>query len=197
LTGDIVERARAGDRARLDDLYRRVAPSIHAWASLRLRGPAGRFFQAEDIVQEAWLRALRDFDTYDPERAPFRRWIYGIVHNVMREALHAAGRLTRRRGRASREGSTIFDVAHVPAEITTLSRRVARDQELQAFMERIQKLETAERELLSLRGLEGLPFEEIARFLQIGAAAARKRWERLRAKLARIGAPIGLFDDAP
>lgn len=197
LTGAMVDRARAGDHACLDDLYRRVAPSIHAWASLRLEGPAGRFFQPEDIVQEAWLRALRDFGTYAPDRAPFRRWIYGIVHNVMREALCAAGRLTRMRGRAGREGSTIFDVAEIPAEITTLSRRLSRDQELHAFMERLQELEPDERELLSLRGLEGLAFEEVARFLGISPVAARKRWERLRAKLATIAAPSGMLEDMP
>jgi len=172
-----------------------VAPSIHAWASLRLRGPAGRFFQPEDIVQEAWLRALRDFGSYDPDRAPFRRWIYGIVHNVMREALCAAGRLARMRGRASRESSTVFDVSHVPAEITTLSRRLSRDQEIRAFMEQVESMEPEERDLLSLRGLEGLPFDEIARHLRIGSAAARKRWERLRTKLKTKGAPDGILED--
>jgi len=194
VTGSIVDRARAGDQTRLDGLYRRVAPSIHAWASLRLRGSVGRFFQPEDIVQEAWLRALRDFGSYDPVRAPFRRWIYGIVHNVMREALCAAGRLARMRGRAAREDSTILDVSQIPAEITTLSRRLARDQELQAFMERVQEIEPGERELLSLRGLEGLPFEEVACHLRISPVAARKRWERLRAKLNTMALPDRILE---
>ena len=51
---------------------------------------------------------------------------------------------------------------------------------------RLIKLEPQDRELLLLRGLEGLPYEQAARQLGIAAPAARKRWERLRGRLASL-----------
>jgi len=195
-TLSLIQRVRAGDRARLDDLYRRVAPSIYTWAALRLRGLVGRYLQPDDLVQEVWLRALLAFSSYDPEAAPFRRWVYGIVHNVMHEALRTVNRLAHERGDADHDGSTVLDVEGLPDEITSLTERVARDQAIRSFMERIEALDPADRDLVSLRGLEGLPFKDIARLLRVNEATARKRWERLRTKLAAEGPPDGVFGDS-
>jgi len=195
-TLSLIRSIRAGDRARLDDLYRRVAPSIYAWAALRLRGPVGRHLQPDDLVQEVWLRALLAFSSFDPETASFRRWVYGIVHNVMHEAFRTMNRLAHERGRVDRDGSTVFNVDDLPQEITSMTERMARDQAIRSFMARVEALEPADRDLVSLRGLEGLPFKDVARFLRVNEATARKRWERVRTKLAADGPPEGIFGDS-
>jgi RNA polymerase sigma-70 factor (ECF subfamily) len=195
-TLSLIRHVRDGDRARLDDLYRRVAPSIYAWAALRLRGAVGRCLQPDDLVQEVWLRALVSFSSFDPETASFRRWVYGIVHNVMHEALRTLNRLAHERGGVERDGSTVFDVEGIPDEITSLTDRMARDQAIRCFMERVEALDPEDRDLVSLRGLEGLPFKDVARCLRVNEATARKRWERLRTKLAADGPPEGIFGDS-
>jgi RNA polymerase sigma-70 factor (ECF subfamily) len=194
-TLSLIQEVRAGDRARLNDLYRRVAPSIYAWASLRLKGAAGRHLEPDDLVQEVWLRALLSFSSFDPESGSFRRWVYGIVHNVMREVLRAVNRLAPERGDADRDRSSILDVEGLPDEVTSLTERMARDQAIRSFMERVEALDAADRDLVSLRGLEGLPFKDVARLLRVNEATARKRWERLRTKLAADGPPDGIFGD--
>jgi RNA polymerase sigma-70 factor (ECF subfamily) len=194
-TRSLVESVQAGNRERFGDLYHRVVPSVYAWASLKLRGSLGRYVQPEDFVQEVWLRALVAFPRFDPEATPFRRWIYGIVHNVLREALRAAARQPRQVGGAGPSDSRLFDLDDLPAEITSLSLRVARDEGIKTFMKRIEALDPADRELVRLRGLEGLPFKDIARIQRVNEETARKKWQRLRTKLAVSGLPEGLLDE--
>jgi RNA polymerase sigma-70 factor (ECF subfamily) len=194
-TQSIVERVCAGDRERFGDLYDRIAPSIYTWARLKLRVSSFPCFQPEDIVQETWLRALCAFSTYDPHAAPFRRWIYGIVRNVMCEALRAIGRQLPELRSPGLGGSSIFDLDALPKEVTSLSERVARDESIGRFAEKLESLDAEERTLVSLRGLEGLSFGEIARFMQISEEAARKRWERLRRRLIQSGPPEGVLGD--
>jgi RNA polymerase sigma-70 factor (ECF subfamily) len=194
-TRSLVAGVRAGDRERLDDLYTRVAPSIYSWGVLRLRGALGRYLQPEDLVQEVWLRALLSFRAYDPNNAPFRRWIYGIVHNVMRESLRAVSRQIRTGYRLTPEARRGFDLKDLPVEITSLSSRLARDEAIKMLMERVSALDPQDRDMVSLRGLEGLSFAEIGCVLRLSESAARKRWERVRAKLARSGESGGILED--
>lgn len=194
-TRSLVASVRAGDRKRLDDLYHRVVPSVYAWASMKLRGTLGRYVQPEDFVQEVWLRALVAFPRFDPESGPFRRWIYGIVHNVLREALRAAVQQPRQVAGSTPSESGLFDLNDLPADVTSLSSQVARDEGIKTFIKQIDELDPPDRELVCLRGLEGLPFEDIARIQQVSEATARKRWQRLRTKLSDSGAPPVLLDD--
>src|SRR6185295_1525798 len=46
---------------------------------------------AEDLYQEAFLRIHRARQTYDPTR-PFRSWLFGIVHNLLNDALRSRRR---------------------------------------------------------------------------------------------------------
>lgn len=52
----------------------------------RALGDAG---QAEDAVQEAFLRAWRASDRYDPARASQRTWLFAILRNVVIDQLRA------------------------------------------------------------------------------------------------------------
>ena len=79
--GDLVRQARAGDAAAFRLLVERHWPSARARAT-RL---CGRADDADDIVQEAFLRAFMALDRLrDPDR--FGAWLDGIIRNVHRAA---------------------------------------------------------------------------------------------------------------
>jgi RNA polymerase sigma-70 factor (ECF subfamily) len=67
---------------------------------------------AEDALQEAFLRAFRAFDQYDPERS-FRAWLFQIARNAALDAL----RLERKHGKL-REARRVGEaVEHVIPEV--------------------------------------------------------------------------------
>lgn len=80
---------RAFLRARSEDafrtLYRAHTPALYALA-LRLTG--GDQGEAEDLVQESWVRAVRALSSFRAQSA-LRSWLSGFVVNVRRERMRA------------------------------------------------------------------------------------------------------------
>jgi RNA polymerase sigma-70 factor (ECF subfamily) len=75
--------ARNGDEAAFRRLYQRHTPRLYLVA-LRLVG--GNEMDAEDVVQESWLRAVRTLTTFRWDAA-FATWLIAIGINVARETL--------------------------------------------------------------------------------------------------------------
>lgn len=192
-TRALVERVKQGDRERFGALFDRVAPALHPWAVLRTPPKLRSLVGPEDIVQEVWCRALVRFEGFDPDKARFRSWVFGIAKNVMLEVFKALRNRPVARGEGAE--SSIFNLDDMPAEATAVSRRVARDLGMKAFVDRLGNLSGEDQELLILRGLEGLSHESIAVHLDITADAAQKRWVRLRDRLRTEGIPEDMIED--
>jgi RNA polymerase sigma-70 factor, ECF subfamily len=169
----------AGDR--FGELYERLAPALHAWATLRI-GPAHRGrLDPEDVVQEVWWRAMDAFATYDPEKGVFRAWIFQIANRVLLNGF----RSLYVRGHAGDAGRP-FEAAvpeHLVGEATSISERAARNEATLRLLREVDTLEPQERALFAYCGLEELPAAAAGRLLGISEAAAAKRWQRLRERL--------------
>jgi RNA polymerase sigma-70 factor (ECF subfamily) len=70
-------------------LYRAHTPALYALA-LRLTGSDQH--EAEDLVQETWVRATRNLSAFRGESA-LRTWLCGVLVNVRRERLRSAWRM--------------------------------------------------------------------------------------------------------
>ena len=179
-TEALVRHARHDPAQGFGELYARVAPSLYAWASLHLREPLRRRLDPEDLLQEVCCRAYDGFATYDAERAGFRAWIFGIARNVLRHALRQLGRSGAAEGGGD---APLSSWSEVPDTATSITRRVARQEELTRFLERVQRLPEADRMLLMFRGLEGLSHREVGAMLGVEEKTAAKRWDRLCERL--------------
>jgi RNA polymerase sigma factor (sigma-70 family) len=82
---DLRERFAAGNRVAFEAL---VQPELDALYTLTLR-LTGRAEVAEDIAQEALVKALASCKRYDPSR-PFRPWLLTIARNVCRDRQRSA-----------------------------------------------------------------------------------------------------------
>jgi RNA polymerase sigma-70 factor (ECF subfamily) len=69
----------AGSEESMRLLYRTYGPELYGFAVSAL-GDRGT---AEELVQEVFTRVWRKADSYDPERASFRTWLYGIARNAI------------------------------------------------------------------------------------------------------------------
>lgn len=170
----------AAAAARFADDFAGVAPLLGAWAACRVRGELRRRLEIEDLVQEIGLRAWLRIADFDPQRGTFRQWLFGFANRIWLETLREIGR-DPLGGRLRRGGDS--QLPAIADTVTTISRRVASDEQQRACRDRLDALDEADRGLLVAVGMEGLTHAEAAQLLGIGEDASRKRWQRLRERL--------------
>ncbi len=188
-TEELVERARGDPGGAFAELYGKVAPAVYGWAGLHLRGALRARLDPEDVLQEVSCRAFERFATFDPAQGEFRAWIFGIARNVLHKALR---QLARPEAPAAAD-AWAPGVTALPDTATSITRRVARDESLQEFVDAVGEWSEEDRKLLILRGLEGLPHEEVARRLGLNTETAAKRWQRLRERLRQDPRSLALL----
>jgi RNA polymerase sigma-70 factor (ECF subfamily) len=114
--------------------------------SLRL---AGHPQQAEDVVQEAYLRVFR-FSGRIPDGADGRKWLLKVVANVARELGH---RDTRRRSREERSASMRCSDEHMTPEDSAVQAELR-----QALRDALNTLDAGPRAAISLHYEQGLSY---------------------------------------
>jgi RNA polymerase sigma-70 factor (ECF subfamily) len=173
---ELIEAIRAGDLRALEVLMRRHNRTLYRTA----RAILGDDAEAEDAVQEAYLRAYRGLAGFRGE-AKLSTWLVRIAAN---EAL-------MRRRRRAKATVVPMDVAAAASEEwnTLMSDRPGPEQdasraEMRKLIEaRIDALPEAYRAVFVLRALEELSVEETAGVLESPEATVRTRFFRARALL--------------
>lgn len=182
-TEALVRELQLDARSSFEALYARLAPALYAWAVLR----APRGIDAGDVLGETWLHAVRNVQQFDPGRASFRAWLFGIAKKVLLHELRARARRDALGGPAEDPRVARGGLEALPEAVTSLSLRLAREDSLAQFLARVAALPRAERELVLHCGLEGSSCRETAVRLGISEDSAIKRWQRLRAELRTAG----------
>ncbi len=139
---------------------------------------------AEDVVQEAFLRALRSFDTFAIGRDA-RPWLLTIVRNSCR---------TWHRRNRSRETTVEWDVDSQPAVATWSDPEAVliKNANSRLVREAMGQLPFEYREILVLRELEELSYKEIAQIIEIPLGTVMSRLSRARKELYdRLSQPKG------
>lgn len=141
------------------------------WTAVLARSLA-RGADADDVVQETWTRATRDFG---PGHVPPRSWLAGTMRSIAHRLRRSdARRLLREAACGDRDGS-----APSAAEL------VERAELQRAIADEVLSLDETNRELILLRYQEGCSVAEIGRRLSIARSTAGERLERARRVLAR------------
>ena len=181
----VAEVARNEDRREFDQLVERY----HKQAYNIAYRMAGNHADAEDLTQEAFIRAFRFFGQYRRE-LPFDSWLYKIMSNVFIDRLRRRPKVKIRsmdQPVTTDEGEAQFDVADPsdgPEEIV-LSWEM--DSRVQAALE---NLPEAFRITVIYADIEGLSYEEIAEATKTNIGTVRSRLHRgrrlLRDKLKKF-----------
>ena len=168
---------------------------VHAYRML------GSFEEAEDAVQETFLRAWRSRDTFDGSSA-YRAWLYRIATNVCLDLIRRANRRPR-----SRSLESLGEVAWLqpypdqlldeiaPPETEPDAVVVARETIELAFLAAVQLLPARQRAVLILREVLDWSAQETATLLDMSVAAVNSALQRARATMAanrphgRVGRP--------
>jgi RNA polymerase sigma-70 factor (ECF subfamily) len=143
--------------------------------------------EPSDLVQETMLEAYRDFGQFRGTReGELLAWLRRIlVHNLARQVEKNLG--TRKRDvrrqvslhcLAELERSSAQVDAALVSHATSATGRAQRREQAAILADTLARLKTDHREVLVLRNLEGLSFEEVARRMGRTAGAVRMLWLR-------------------
>ena len=135
--------------------------------------------EAEDLVQETTLRALRGFDTFRAD-GPIRAWLLTILRNLFINGY-------RRRVRAPRPVS--LDALENPDPLMPCApgpeRQVFSRMEHEALARAVAALPTDYREVLILSDIRGLSYQEISEQVGVPVGTVRSRLSRARSRVRR------------
>jgi RNA polymerase sigma-70 factor (ECF subfamily) len=174
-----VARARAGDGDAFRLLVERHSRSVFR---LAYRMTANEQ-DAEDVVQETFLRAFRQIDKFD-NRASFGTWIYRIAANYSLDLMRS-----RRKREDHREGEP--DVLDTLPTAALPADRVVYSSQLREHVDAAMAgLSPQERTAFVLRHFEGQSIEEIGEALGIGLSATKNSIFRAVQKLRRTLEPL-------
>jgi RNA polymerase sigma-70 factor, ECF subfamily len=162
-----VARAQAGDADAFRDLVDRHSRRIYRLA-LRMTGSVQ---DAEDVVQEAFLRAYRQLDRFE-SRANFSTWLHRITVNCSIDLMRARPRREDAHDAESLEtlGPPVTPHGGGPSE----PERLALSAEIQERVaEAMERLSPMERAAFTLRHFEGMSIEEIGQTLNLRTNATK------------------------
>jgi RNA polymerase sigma-70 factor (ECF subfamily) len=172
----LLAQARQAGGADLGDLLELYRAYLHALAQSRLGGRLRRLVNPSDVVQETFLEACRDFGAFEgTTEAQWRAWLRRIlVHNLatlVEKHLHA-------RKRDCRREDPLEPPAGLVNPLSSPSAQAQRREASAVLAARLTRLPGPYREVLLLRHLEGLPFEEVAARMGRTPGAVRVLWLR-------------------
>jgi RNA polymerase sigma-70 factor, ECF subfamily len=192
--------AARGDASAVRSLLEQHRDRLVRMIALRLDRRLAPRLDPSDVVQEALADAAKRLPDYLRDRPmPFYPWLYrlaadrlAVTHrNHITSAVRAVGREERIDGPGHNDVTVTRLVDRLAANDTTPGRRAARAERRRLLKTAIEQLHQADREVLGLRYLDQLAFEEIAAVLEIGLSAVKMRHmralERLRVVLEGLG----------
>ena len=157
------EEARA---AAFEQLYRESYPTVYGRVLFRMRDTEA----ARDVTAEAFLRAARYFDRFDPSKSKFSTWVNAIVNNCITDYY--------------RKNEMHAPIDSVPesalADNTDHAQRIA-DADLARRL--LEKLDSNDREIVFMKFCEGRTNSEIARILDMNPSTVATRVQRALAKM--------------
>lgn len=170
---DLVARCRAGDRDAYYRVYKLYARSMYNVA-YRITGSIG---DAEDALQEGFISAFRNLDSYRHD-ATFGAWLKRIVVNKSINIL-------KKRKHEPMTGEWELEIAEEEPEVDYREELT-----VERVRQAIEELPDGYRSVLSLYLLEGYDHQEIAEIMDISESTSKSQLNRakrkLREKLSRL-----------
>ena len=190
---ELLSRVRAGDQKALAELYDHHRDKLRRMVQLRLDHRLAGRVSASDVLQEAYIDAVKRIDHYfaKPDQS-FFGWLRLVVGqrlaDVHREHLaqkrDAGQEVPINRGAPGADSACL--AACLLGDGTSPSHAAARTESFGRLEEALNQMDPLDREVLALRHFEELSNADTAEALGIEPAAASKRYVRALARLKVI-----------
>ncbi|MEM9825663.1 MAG: sigma-70 family RNA polymerase sigma factor [Planctomycetota bacterium] len=168
----LIDQALRGDRAAFTMLVRRHQERLFA-SMLQVTGSAD---EAEDVVQDAFIRAFLKLDTFQ-QNSQFFTWLYRIAFNS------ALSRRRRKRPNVSLEHYREMTGDDIQSDTAGVDESMLRGETVDLVQTAISQLTENHRRVLVLREMDEMSYEQIAEILEISIGTVRSRLNRARGQL--------------
>jgi RNA polymerase sigma-70 factor (ECF subfamily) len=178
----LVDRFKAGDQGAFDEMVTRYWDRIYGMVNQLLRNQQ----DAEEVTQDAFIRAHRALGDFRGESS-FSTWLYQIATNLARNRYWYWWRRKRDRSVSfeaplgTDSETTLADI--VPAEVVSPEDATVTQEFVDRVSAGMEQLSEKHREILILRNVQNLSYEEIAEILKISVGTVKSRIARARESL--------------
>lgn len=178
----LVDRFKSGDQAAFNEMVSRYWDRIYAMVHQLLRNQQ----DAEEVTQDAFIRAHRGLANFRGESA-FSTWLYQIATNLARNRYWYWWR--RKRDKTVSFDQPVSENSDTPlseilgAEVDTPDDVTVTQEFVDRIASGMEKLSPKHREILILRNVKNLSYEEIADILQLSVGTVKSRIARARESL--------------
>jgi RNA polymerase sigma-70 factor (ECF subfamily) len=170
---NLINQARQGDETAWSTLVAQHQEGVFRLAYLLL----GDADEAQDVAQEAFIRAFRSLHRFDPTR-PMRPWLLQITANLARNRRRAIGRYLAAWQR-------LIWVASEPATTEPAEQKLEPG-ESEALWQAVQRLNRADQEIIYLRYFLELSVAETAEAAGIAPGTVKSRLSRALERLRQV-----------
>lgn len=181
----LVERVQRGDKKAFELLVSKYQRKLMRLVSRLIYDQA----EAEDVVQEAFIKAYRALPHFRGESA-FYTWLYRIGINTAKNHLVVQGRRAPTSTDANVEDAEGFVDAEGLRDINTPESLLASKQIAETVNHAMSALPEELRNAITLREIEGLSYDEIAEVMVCPIGTVRSRIFRAREAIAERLRPI-------
>jgi RNA polymerase sigma-70 factor (ECF subfamily) len=168
---DLVRRVREGDGEALRLLVERYQERVFAL----IFGIVRDAHEVEDVAQEVFLKVYTRIAAFDG-RSQFYTWLYRVAVNAAKDHV---------KKRVRRPALPLDEADALPGAAEGPDAGATRTETVRLVREAIGALPLRYREVLALREIEGLSYDEIAAVLKISIGTVESRLHRARARLKR------------
>ena len=178
----LVDRFKNGDQSAFDEMVTRYWDRIYSMVNQLLRNSQ----DAEEVTQDAFIRAHRGLVNFRGDSA-FSTWLYQIATNLARNRYWYWWRRKRDQSvsidapLSADNSTTLADL--IPAEVESPDDITVTQEFVSRISSGMDKLSTKHREILILRNVKNLSYEEIAAILKISVGTVKSRIARARDSL--------------
>ena len=180
----LVVLAQEGSEAAFSELVDRHTSVVYRIAY----GMTGAATEAEEIVQETFIKVFKHLDSYSPEKASFKTWLLTIARN---QSINTFKSLKRRAAgifiaKTSEENEGISEEERYGANDTTAESLLQRKQEMSRVNKALSKLPERQKMALTLKAVENLSYAEIGMIMNASASSVESLIFRARKKLVEL-----------
>lgn len=178
----LVDRAKMYDTEAFGKLYDLYYDKIYAYAYFKV----GNRFEAEDIAEHVFLKALENIASFEWRGYPFSSWLFRIASNLVVDHYRANNRY---------ETVEVDDEAYIEGDKVVCPERLAlKEFDRQEVVKAIRMLTEDQRQVVVMRFIAGMTNEEVAKAIGKSIGAVKVLQHRALGALGRILGAV--FDEA-
>ncbi|MGD9818541.1 MAG: RNA polymerase sigma factor [Desulfomonilaceae bacterium] len=180
----LIEEAIKGSEAHFDVLVERYTPQIYRLA----RGITNSHSEAEDVVQETFLKIFKNLNKFSSDKANFKTWALTIARNqsintlasIKRKALQFFG------DRENDDPEPDFSFNPMSSEVQDAETLMSLKQRFYQLEGALKKIPERQKTALILKTQENMSYEEIANVMSVSVSSVESLIFRGRKKLIEL-----------